>query len=525
MNRDRDRMKPGKHDRKNLLGNDVGQTLVAMTIPTTIGTISLILFFIADTWFISLLGTRELAAYGFTFPASMFFAFIGVGIGIGTSALVARQVGGGRHDAAARIAFSSTLLGFAVGVAAALPAIAGIDFLFRNMGATEDVRGPIREYMTLWYCGMPLLMMQFAITASLRGCGNTAAYGKLMVAGAIINALLDPLFIFGPGPFPRLEMTGAAAASLVSWMATVGLSMYILRGEEGIWRVEWPGLQSLLAQWKEHLKLSMPAAAANAVTPVAIGIITATLATYGSEAVAGFGVVSRVEQFSIILVLGLSTSLPPFLSQNLGAGRADRVREALRLSFRFILIWQLIVYLIVGVAAGTVAAVFTDDQTVTSIIRSFLWILPASYGCQGLMVLTSSAFNALHAPRQALIMSLMRFFMFYLPCALIGEQIGGGTWPGRRCSNRQRGWRAVRCTLDHGLFVAPGNAEPGNLRDSLSIGPSARLRCPAVFRTMMVPVPGRRRRSDPGTEQSCNILPSGQTDPIRQQQLSPALRR
>jgi len=132
-----------------------------------------------------------------------------------------------------------------------------------------------------------------------------------------------------------------------------------------------------------------------------------------------------VESFIMIVVLGMSMSLPPFISQNYGARLYERVCEGLRLSLRFVLIWQLGLYLLVALTAPWIAAIFTKDPEVSGIITMVLRILPASYAFQGMVVLSASSFNALHAPRNGLITSLTRFLVFYVPLALIGNELGG----------------------------------------------------------------------------------------------------
>jgi len=246
-----------------------------------------------------------------------------------------------------------------------------------------------------------------------------------MIAGAIINAILDPMLIFGFGPIPAMGIGGAALATVIAWGFTIIIICYYLAVKEKLLSFQLPPLDELLLTWKKLLSISLPASFANMITPISAGVLTATIATYGPHAVAAFGVVSRVESFIMIVVLGMSMSLPPFISQNYGARLYERVCEGLRLSLRFVLIWQLGLYLLVALTAPWIAAIFTKDPEVSGIITMVLRILPASYAFQGMVVLSASSFNALHAPRNGLITSLTRFLVFYVPLALIGNELGG----------------------------------------------------------------------------------------------------
>lgn len=383
------------------------------------------MYYLVDTWFISLLGTDELAALGFTFPATILITYFGVGLGIGTSALVAKAIGSRNQLQAKEMTFASMMMGLLIGMALIVPAIASIDVVFPMLGAAPERMLLIEEFMFWWYLGMPFQLMQFAGTAAIRANGNAKLHGKLMAAGAVLNAVLDPLFIFGIGPIPGMGIGGAALATIISWACTIVVICHYLCRKESLLSFKPPRLDALLSTWRRLLAITGPAALANMITPVSTGVITATLAAYGPQAVAAFGVISRMEAFIMIVVLGMSMSVPPFISQNFGAHRYDRVQQGLKMSLNFVLVLQLALYVVVAISAPWIALIFTRDPVVQDIITLVLRILPLSYAFQGMVVLSASSFNALHAPRNALITSLLRFFVFYVPLALIGNQLGG----------------------------------------------------------------------------------------------------
>jgi Na+-driven multidrug efflux pump len=293
------------------------------------------------------------------------------------------------------------------------------------LGAAPQRMVLIEDFMSLWYLGMPLQLMQFAGTAVIRASGNAKLHGSLMTLGAIINAVLDPMLIFGFGPIPAMGIGGAALATVIAWAFTIVAICYYLCAKERLLSFTLPPLPELLQTWKRLLSITLPAALANIITPVSTGVLTATLAAYGPQAVAAYGVASRVEAFIMIVVLGMSMSLPPFISQNYGARMYERVCQGLQLSLRFVLLLQFGLYVLVAIAAPWIAAIFTADAGVRDIITTILRILPASYAVQGMVVLSASSFNALHAPRNGLITSLTRFFVFYVPLALLGNSLYG----------------------------------------------------------------------------------------------------
>ena len=158
-----------------------------------------------------------------------------------------------------------------------------------------------------------------------------------------------------------------------------------------------------------------------------MAVMTALVAKHGPEAVAAFGVGSRIESIASLVVLALSMTLPPFVSQNFGAGKFERVKEAYSKTLKFVMIWQFAIYILLLLTSGFIADVFGKEQAVMDVIKLFIYILPLSYGLQGVIILSNSSFNALHKPMNALILSVVRLFVFYVPFAYIGSEIAGLT--------------------------------------------------------------------------------------------------
>jgi putative MATE family efflux protein len=408
-----------------LVDGDVGPVLRRLTTPMVLAIISMVLFNLADIYFVGLLGTSELAALGFTLPVVTFVNYLGLGLGIGTSATVARVIGEGGHEHAARIATDSLLLAALVAATVVVAGLAAIDPVFSRLGAGDVLLPYIRQYMGIWFGGVPLIMLMTVGNSALRAIGDTRTVSRIMLSAALLNGVLDPLLIFGPGPLPAFGMAGAALATVTAWAAALITALYVLRHRARLLVLEWPGIGRLMASWRMHLRISVPAATANMLTPIGTGLVTAMVAAHGAATVAAYGVVMRIESLALIVVLALSTSLPPFISQNLGAGRIDRVREGLRVSLRFVALWELGVYGLILLGLPAIAALFTDDPVVDRAIRTILCILPLSYGAQGVVILTNSSFNALHAPRNAVLLGLMRWFGCYVPLAWIGAHAAG----------------------------------------------------------------------------------------------------
>lgn len=414
-----------RRKRHSLVDGPIPATLIRMTGPMIIGMFMLFSFNLVDTLFISMLGTEPLSAISFTFPVTFMILSLAIGLGIGTSAVVAKYLGCAEHEKAKQ---ASTVTNYTSILMALLLSLIGyvfMDEIFLLMGAREALLPQIREYMTIWLPTSALLVGMTTANSVLRACGDTKTPSIVMAVSGLINVVLDPILIFGLGPIPAMGIQGAAIATLISWIVGFAYLFYYLTVKRELVYKGIPSFEIFVSSSREMLRIGIPASGANMLTPVAAGIMTAIAATYGESTVAAFGVGSRIESIASLLVLALSSTLPPFISQNLGAGRMDRIAESYRMTMKFILLWQLAVYVAMGLAAGLIASFFTEDPEVSRAIRLFIWILPLGYGLQGVVILTNSAFNALHKPMMALYLSIARFFAFYVPLAWLGSEMFG----------------------------------------------------------------------------------------------------
>ena len=421
----------------NLVDGSIQRSLIRMTTPMIIGMLALFTFQLVDTWFISFLGTESLTAISFTFPVTFTVMSLAIGLGIGASAVVAKALGSSQFEKAKEAA---TVINYISLILACLVVIISwilMEDIFTLMGANDRLLIPIRDYMVVWLPGSILVVCIMTSNSILRGYGDTKTPSILMAAAAFSNALLDPLFIFGIGPFPELGIQGAALATVISWMLGFCYLFYLLVFKMELVSRSLPNKTTLKNSGLDMLSIGVPAAGANMMTPLAAGIMTAIAAGFGDSTVAAFGVGARIEPIATLLVLAISSSLPPLISQNYGAGRLDRIKEAYRIATRFILVWQLIIYLLLAIGAGILASIFSEDPEVVEAIKLFVWIMPLGYGLQGIIILTNSSLNALHRPLNALILSIARFFVFYLPLAYVGSVYFGlyGFFAGAVCGN------------------------------------------------------------------------------------------
>jgi putative MATE family efflux protein len=399
----------------------VGRHLVHMTVPILFGITTMMAQSIIDAWFLGKVGDRALAAFSFGFPILMVITSVAIGLGAGTSSVVARAIGANDHRRARRLATDSLLLSFIITAALALIGILTINPLFKLLGAPADMIPMISSFMTILYCGVPFLVVGMVGTSSMRATGDTVLPGKLMMAGAALNVLLDPIFIFGFGPVPAMGLNGAATAALLARGSMFLGTIYFMVHRLDMVTYNKPDLAELKRSWRDILHVGLPAAGTNAIIPVAMTVITAMIARYGPEAVAGFGVASRIESLVLVIFYALSSVIGPFVGQNLSAGSESRIQESLRLCALFCLASGLVIAALLGLSAGFLPTLFSQNPDVTNVTRMFLWLAPISYGAYGVVMVMNAAFNGLGKPMPAVYISATRMILMYLPLAILGR--------------------------------------------------------------------------------------------------------
>ena len=403
----------------------VGRHLVHMTAPVLFGIFTMMLQTFVDAWFIGQVGDRELAALGFAFPIIMVISSVAIGLGAGTSSVVARAIGAHNHRRARRLATDSLILSFIITAVVSAIGMATIGPLFRLMGAPDDMIPLIGGYMSILYVGIPFVVVGMVGMASMRATGDTRLPSMLMVLASIINMILDPILIFGFGPIPAMSLNGAALAALLARASIFVGTIYLMRHRLDMLTFNKPDFAELKKSWADILHVGVPAAATNVIIPIATGVITAMLARYGPEAVAGFGVASRIESLTLVMFYALSAVIGPFVGQNLSACKPDRIYQALKLCAIFCLATGLLLAAALAAMSSFLPGLFSENSDVTETARLFLLIAPISYGAYGVVMVMNAAFNGMGKPMPAVVISVARMAILYVPLAILMQKLLG----------------------------------------------------------------------------------------------------
>ena len=403
----------------------VSKLLFNRTMPMVIAMVGMLSFNLIDTYFVGKISTTALAAISFTFPITYIITAFAIGLGTGASAVVSRAIGSKEGDKAVRLASDALTLGLAFAVIFVITGMLTVEPLFTMLGARDDTLQLIKDYMYIWYPGSLFVVIPMIGNSIFRAKGDTKTPSAIMMIAVIVNTALDPILIFGWGAIPAFGIKGAATATVISRAITFLAAFYFLYKRDALISFKTPTLEAVKQSYRSILYIGLPSAGTSLIVPVGASLILSLVSAYGTEAVAGFGVATRIEAFSLTVIMALGSVLGPFIGQNFGAEKLDRVNKGVNISSGFGMVWGLVALLFLSVLAEPLAKIFNDNPAVVEVVKTYLWILPLSYGFQSVVMLTGVSFNVLNKPFYSATLGLLRMIALYLPLAYAGSQMFG----------------------------------------------------------------------------------------------------
>ena len=405
----------------DLTRGPVGAHLRRQATPFALALVAIFSFEAIDLLFIAQLGDAPLAAVSFTLPLIWLVYGLGIGFEAGAASCVSRAVGRSDQRQAKRLTTDTTMLGMMFSTLLCVIGLASIGPVFRMLGATEALMPLIRDYMHIWYWVAPLDVALWTMLASIRARGNTLLESKIITAAALLNLALDPVFIFGWFGFPRLEIAGAALATLVSTGVMLIFTWWYLAMRLRVFASIIAPLREIMDSWRHMLAIGIPAMITNAIIPVSSGIVIAMIATYGVDAVAGFGIAMRIEPMALIPFYALSAVSSPFFGQNFSAGHFDRLFEARRAIMKFCFGFGVALAIVVSLVAWPITGLYTESESIRSVAVQYIWLAAWSWGAYGVVMSVNAAFNGSGKPLPGVVISSVRVIVVFLPLAFLGR--------------------------------------------------------------------------------------------------------
>lgn len=390
------------------------RVILTMAVPTIITMLVTSLYNVADTFFVGQLDTQSTAAVGVVFPVMFFIQAFGFFFGHGSGNYISRELGARRHGNAETMASTGFVYSLVAGIVAMVVGLSMIKTLAVWLGSTPTILSYTESYMSIILLGSPFMTASLTINNQMRLQGNAsyAMYG--IISGAVLNVVLDPVFIF----VFDMGVAGAAVATVTGQVVGFFVLLAMSRRGENI-RLDIRRFSPRLAYLKEIVYGGSPSLSRQGLGCVAVMMLNVAASEYGDAAIAAMSIVSRITMFIMSVVLGLGQGFQPFCGFCYGAGLYGRLREGfgfiVKVGTAFLLVFFFAGFFFSSGAIG----IFRDDPEVIRIGAVALCWQLATYPFNAFTMAGNMMLQTTRKPLRANILSAARQGLFFIPLIVI----------------------------------------------------------------------------------------------------------
>jgi putative MATE family efflux protein len=397
--------------------SSLGQAIFILAVPMVLEMVMESVFAVADIFFVSKLGADAVATVGITESAMTVVYAIGMGLSMATTALVSRRIGEKNKKDAGVVAFQAILLGIFISACISIPGMLFASQFLKLMGASDSMVAEGYLYPAIMFGGNMVIMLLFIINAVFRSSGDAAISMRVMWIANIINIILDPLLIFGYGPFPELGLAGAAIATTIGRGLAVFYQFYLLfKGHFRI-RLYWASLKIKFSVMLQLLKISGGGIMQNLIATSSWIFLVRIIAVSGPEALAGYTIAIRIIIFSLLPAWGLSNAASTLVGQNLGANRPDRAERSVWITGYVNMVFMGILGIILVSFPEFFMRLFIGDEAVIENGRLALRIISIGFLFYALGMVMVQGFNGSGDTLTPTRINFFCFWMFEIPLA------------------------------------------------------------------------------------------------------------
>lgn len=386
------------------------------------------LFNVVDTYFAGMISTTALAALSLSFPVFFIILSVGMGMGTGTTALISQSLGAGENDKATSYGFQSITFSLVNSIILAFIGWLAAPSLFRLLGANDTYLDIALQYMNIILVGVIFFLGNSALNAMLNSRGDTKTFRNFLIAGFFLNVILDPWLMFGGLGIPALGIKGVAISTIfIQALGTLYLLFTIRKKRlfDGAKLHDFYPRSNIFA---DLFKQGFPASLNMFSIAVGIFIITFFAAKFGKEAVAAYGIATRIEQLALLPTIGLSVSALTITAQNLGAGLPERIFLSWKLNIAYGLAIMTLGIAGVAIFAEPLMNLFTSDIQVIEIGKEYLGIAVLFFFSYIFLNISVSTLQGMKLPYYAIFVGSYRQFLVPYPLfLLLAVDLGWGT--------------------------------------------------------------------------------------------------
>ncbi len=412
---------------RDLTRGSISTNLWVLALPMVFGLLAETALGLIDMFYVGRLSPEAIAAVSMARMISWTLLIFAEGMCVATTAMVARFFGAGDRNMSDRVASQSIIVGMASSVGFGLVGFVFSEELLRFVGAEPDVIAIGLTYMRIIFLGSFTMFLLLLCDALLRGAGNTVLPMKIFAFTCFLTAVIDPLLIFGLGPFPRLEVTGAACANVFSRAVGAVLVLYLLSKRTSRVRIVLRKLQvDRNIMWR-LVKLGIPVTLRLGLWSVADIVLMKVVALFGTAAVASYGIGLRLEAVVFMVGISIAASSAALVGQNLGASQPERAEKSSWTAAGYTTLILGVVAISYVFAASPLIALFTKDPEVIRIGAFYLKITAASYIFRGVGQVMGSSLNGAGDTISPLVVTAISMYGVKLPLAyILSTQFGWG---------------------------------------------------------------------------------------------------
>jgi putative MATE family efflux protein len=400
-----------------------GSILRHILVMTGAGAIGLMAIFVGDLaniYFLSLGGDEAVvAAVGYASSILFFSTSIGIGLSIAAMALVAPALGAGLRARARRLSAHAHVLTFLASATLSIILWFAIERILTLIGAAGETHRLATVYLTILIPTLPMLALGMTSMAVLRSVGDARRAMHVTLYGAVVNTLLDAVFIL----YLDWGITGAALASLLARVAVMAIGLYGVIKIHNL--MSRPKMATLSADIPAFAAIAVPAVLTNVATPAGNAYVTMALAAFGDGAVAGWAIVGRIIPVAFGAIYALSGSVGPILGQNFGARKPERMREVYTLSLVVMAVFTAFAWIVMAVFADVLANAFNADGDARALIVYFCRWLSPLFVFLGALFIANAVFNTLGRAHFSTLFNWGRATIGTVPFVLAGASIAG----------------------------------------------------------------------------------------------------
>ncbi len=419
------------HETTERLGTErLSKLLLRLSLPGIISMIAISLYNLVDTFWVGKLGYQPVAALTAIMPYYILLISVGVGTGVGVSALASRRFGERNVEAANRVVGQVFLLSVILGGFFLLVSILFAVPVARLSGAPDDVIGLSEQYLVILGWGMPFFILGLIGRNVFHASGDAIRPMIFTIFGQVCNAILDPFFIFGWWFFPEMGIGGAALATVISNILSVALALYYVLAGKTPYRLQLHHLVPNIRVIFDIYHVGLPAAVMQMTESIVFALFNHVVAGFGSVALAAVGIAARLSDLAFMPIIGTGQGLLPIIGFSLGAKLWDRLWGAVKLASIWMMVLMGIATILFEVFAPQTVALFNKDPELLAIAVPGMRIFLSTLIVIGPAIMFITTFQGLGKGKDALVLSLARQFIFFLPVMYVLAHFLGltGVW-------------------------------------------------------------------------------------------------